>query len=282
MTQPTALPYGIRDVKLTRYTDGAGNVLSGTSVDLPNMQTLSFSETEEFSELRGDDKLIATRGQGAQVEWEIEAGGISFAAWAILTGGTVTMSGTTPARVTTLRKRATDSRPYFRIDGQSISDSGGDVITRIYRARVNDTVEGEFADGEFFTSSASGLGLPLPGDFDLLYDFIQNETATSLSLTPVPNPLGSPSGLGAGTLTAVTAVLVWDVVPSATGYQVEKSTDGTTGWASATGGAVATNLGTATITGLTASSTSFFRVKANGPGGPSAPSNAISVTQPAT
>lgn len=188
MSQPTALPYGIRDVKLTKYTDGSGSTLDSVSVDLPNMQTLSFSETEEFSEMRGDDRIVATRGQGAQVEWELEAGGISMAAWAILTGGSVTLTGVTPNRVTTLRKKGTDTRPYFRVDGQSISDSGGDVTARLYRCKVNDSIEGEFADGEFFVTSASGLGLPLLGALDLLYEFIQNETAVPLTTTPVANP----------------------------------------------------------------------------------------------
>ena len=43
----------------------------------PHMQTLTFGETEEYEELRGDDKLVATHGKGAQVEWDLEAGGIS-------------------------------------------------------------------------------------------------------------------------------------------------------------------------------------------------------------
>lgn len=277
MSQPTALPYGIRDCKLTRYVDGPGVELDDVSVDLPNMQTLSFSETEEFSDMRGDDRIVATRGQGSQVEWEIEAGGMSLPAWSVMSGGEVIQSGVAPNRVTTLRKRSTDSRPYFRIDGQAISDSGGDVITRIYRARVNDTIEGEFGDGEFFVSSLSGLGLPLVGDFDVLYDFIQRETSTPLTLVPEPNPLGPPTGLSSNAKTATTVGLVWGTQPNATGYQVEQSTNGTV-WANATGGTVATNVGSTSITGLTASTLYHFRVKALGPGGPSTPSTAFIVT----
>jgi hypothetical protein len=281
MSQPTALPYGIRDCKLTRYVDGPGVVLDDVSVDLPNMQTLSFSETEEFSDMRGDDRIVATRGQGSQVEWEIEAGGMSLPAWSVMSGGEVITSGVTPNRITTLRKRSTDSRPYFRIDGQAISDSGGDVITRIYRARVNDTIEGEFGDGEFFVSSLSGLGLPLIGDFDVLYDFIQRETSVPLTLVPEPNPLGPPAGFSSSSKTATTVGLVWSTQPGATGYLVEQSTDGTT-WASATGGTVVTNVGTTSITGLTAATLYHFRIKATGPGGPSAPSAAIQVTTAAS
>jgi hypothetical protein len=186
-----ALPYGMRDVKLTPYTDGAGTILGSTSVDLANMQTFKFAETEEFAELRGDDKLVATRGKGSQVEFELEAGGISVEAWKVLTGGTVTVSGTGPTSVTTLRKLSTSQRPYFRAEGRAISDSGGDTHAIVYRCRINDNVEGEFKDGEFFTTGAKGLGMPLLSDtFDLLYDFVFNTTATAIPTTPVANPTG--------------------------------------------------------------------------------------------
>lgn len=234
MTSPnTALPYGMRDVKLTPYDDASGSELGSTSIDLPNMQTMSFSEAEEYTELRGDDRVVAIRGQGALVEWELEAGGIDFRAWEVLTGGEVILSGIAPNRTWTLRKRSTDARPYFRAEGRAISDSGGDVHAVIYRARANDTVEGEFADGEFFITSASGQGLPmLNEEFDLLYDLVLNETATPIPTTPVANPMGqgAPSGLAsaAGSPGATEVSLTWtpavDVVPLATEYQVQQRT----------------------------------------------------------
>ena len=113
-----ALPYGLRDVKLTPYTDDGGTVLGTVSYDLPNAQTFSFNETEEFQELRGDDRLVATHGNGAQVDWSLEAGGISLTVWSILTGGQIVVSGLTPNRVEIMRKKGSDVRPYFRVDGQ--------------------------------------------------------------------------------------------------------------------------------------------------------------------
>jgi hypothetical protein len=179
----------MRDVKLTRYTDSSGSILDTLSLDLPNMQTFAFSEKEEFQELRGDDKVIAIRGKGANVDWTLEAGGVSFPVWEILSGGHVTLQGITPNRIWTLRKKSSDARPYFRAEGQAISDSGGDMHAVVYRCRANDTVEGSFADGEFFITSAKGQGLPLlTADFDLLYDFVQNETATPIPTVPVANP----------------------------------------------------------------------------------------------
>ena len=266
MTAPVAdaLPYGIRDVKLTPYSDAQGTVLDAESIDLPNIQTLSFSESEEFAELRGDDRLITTRGQGAQVDWSLEAGGISIKAWAIISGGSVIESGLTPNRKIILRKKATDTRPFFRIDGRIVSDSGGDVHVRIYRARANDTIEGDFTDGEFFVTSASGVGLPLLDDTnDLLYDIIRNETPVNLTLTPEANPIASPLNLVIGTVGATQAALSWQPVNGASGYKLQKSTDGGSTWTQVANGAGGepTNPST-TVTALAASTPHQVRVAA--------------------
>src|SRR6185295_1228954 len=205
----TALPYGIRDCKVTPYADAGGSVLADYSLDVPNMQTYSFSEAEEFQELRGDDRVITTRGKGAQIDGSIEAGGISLEVWSVFTGGLVIEEGLTPNRRVIMRKFSTAARGYFRVEGQAISDSGGDIHTILYRCRCNDSIEGSFADGEFFITSASFLGLPLlDADFDLLYDFIQNETATAIPTTPVANPSLLPAPvITAGTTAATTQII---------------------------------------------------------------------------
>ena len=182
MALGTALPYGLRDIKVTPYTDGAGTTL-GTPVDLPNSRTLSFSEAEEFTELRGDDKVVTTCGQGASVEWDLEAGGLDFAALKVIAGGTIVESGVAPNTVRTFTKKVTDARPFFKIEGQVISDSGGDVHCVLDRCRVTGNVEGEFSDGNFFLTSGSGVALPslVTGRTDTIYEFVQNETATPIS-----------------------------------------------------------------------------------------------------
>lgn len=190
----TALPYGLRDVKLTPYSDMAGTVLGDKSIDLPNSRTFSFSESEEFEELRGDDRVVTSRGKGASVEWELESGGISHEAWQSMTGGKVIESGVSPNRTKTFRKCGRDSRPWFRIDGQAISDSGGDIHGVVYRCRTTKELEGEFTDGEFFLTSCKGMGYPILSDAvdtDVLYDMIQHETATSIGTSGLTNPAPS-------------------------------------------------------------------------------------------
>lgn len=175
------LPYGLRDIKIVGFTTAAATVLSTPTVDLPYARTLSFSEAEEFEELRGDDTVVTTRGKGPSVNWELEGGGISFEALKVLNGGTITETGVTPNQVKKYRKLTTDARPFFHAEGQSISDSGGDVHCVLHRCRASGEIKGEFGDGVFFMTGASGVGLGslVTADLGALYDFVQNETATA-------------------------------------------------------------------------------------------------------
>lgn len=174
------LPYGLRDVKLTPYL--TATTLAPTSVDLPNSRTFSFEEAEEFEELRGDDKVVATVGKGASVSWELESGGIDLDAYQTMNGGTVTEGGVAPNSTKTYTKRTTDTRPEFKVEGQAISESGGDFHVVLYRAKATDSLSGELADGTFWLTSASGSALPsrIEASKDVLYEFIENDTATAI------------------------------------------------------------------------------------------------------
>ena len=175
------LPFGLRDVKLKPIS--ATNVL-GTAVDLPVARTFSFSDSEEFETLQGDDRTVASVGSGPTATWELESGGLPFEAYKIMAGGTVSESGVTPAQKKVYSKLVTDSRPYFQTEGQAISDSGGDVHGVLYRCKADGDLEGEWSNGSFFLLSASGTAF---GDTvgltptNKLYDFVQNETAIAIA-----------------------------------------------------------------------------------------------------
>lgn len=283
MTAPVAdgLPYGVRDLKLTQYIDALGTVLGTASVDLPYIQTLNFTEAEEYAELRGDDKLITTRGKGSMVNWDLESGGLPIAAWSVFTGGDVIESGMTPNRIIELQKRSTVQRPWFRIDGKIISDSGGDVLVRIYRCRANGDIKAGFQDGDFTTTQVTGVGYPLLDDTnDLLYSIFRRESTTALSLTPEPNPVPSPLNLSAGTLTATTAGLTWSPVTGATVYNIYTST--TENGTYVAGSVPTSNVANVSETGLVASSVHWWKVSATVGGVESDPCPAIMITQPAT
>lgn len=176
----TPLPYGLRDVKITPYN---GAALAATSIDLPNARTFSFSEAEDFEELRGDDKVVTVVGKGPSVEWELESGGLPFEAARAMIGGTITETGTAPAQKKTWTKRAGEARPFFKVEGQAISDSGGDVHCVLDRCRTTGNFEGEFGDGSFWLSKCDGVALPsqLAARTDIVYEFTQNEVSTPIA-----------------------------------------------------------------------------------------------------
>lgn len=176
------LPYGLRDVRLTPYTTLAATVLAASGFDLPNARTLAFTEVEDFTDLRGDDRLAASHGSGPNVEWELEGGGISLEAVQVMYSGTIVDTGVTPNQVRTYYKKVTDVRPYFKIEGQSISDNGGDLHVVIYRAKATDNLTGTMADGEFWLTGAKGKGYAslVSADLDKVWAWVQNETVTAI------------------------------------------------------------------------------------------------------
>ena len=177
----TALPFGIRDTGLKALP--APWTTPGSLVDLPYARTFSWTESEDFNDLRGDDQTIASRGAGPQIEVEIENGGLPLEPYKLLAGGATVDTGVTPNMKKTYTKLATDARPYFKIEGQSISDSGGDVHAVVYRAKLTGDIEGEFSDGEFHVIGATGNGFPSAEVAFLgrLYDFVNNETAVAIT-----------------------------------------------------------------------------------------------------
>lgn len=262
MPLQNALPYGLRQVMLTPYTDSQGTTLGSVSYPLPVAMTLGFSETEQFDELRGDDTLVAVHGRGAQVDWSLEAGGLPIPAWSVITGGRVIETGVTPNRKVRLRKSSDDQRPYFRIDGRVISDSGGSVIARIYRAKANGRIQGDHRNGTFMTSNIDGIGMPLLNDAGRwLYEIIQLESDSALSTSPEANPIPIPANLLPGTVLATTAVLTWDNITGAS-YVIQKSLDNGNTWVAGVPPTAAANVATVTQTGLTTATNYRFRVAA--------------------
>jgi len=173
------LPFGLRDLQvfpLTGETPGSG-------LDLAANQKLTFAEAETYVELRGDDALQAVHGKGPQVDWDITAGGVTLDVVKAITGGTITESGTwnngagTGKRVFT--KKSTNLRPYFRLEGQAYSDSGGDFHVILYRCKLNGNITGTMDENAFWLTGAKGIALPRISDGSL-YDFVQNEQAAAI------------------------------------------------------------------------------------------------------
>jgi len=167
-------PFGLSDVKLTDIT-------GTTQVDLPASRVLTFRERVRSGEMTGDDSLLAVVSISEAVEWSLESGGISLDAYALITGRSVVTSGTSPNQTSTLQGDAAEHYPYFKIYGKSVSDDAlSDIHCKLNKAKVM-SIEGRFAEGEFFVTSCSGLAVD--DGSDGIYQFVQHETAATLPST---------------------------------------------------------------------------------------------------
>jgi len=111
-----------------------------------------------------------------------------------------------------------------------------------------------------------------------IFGFAQWQTqnfAITTGGTPIPPP-AAPTGLVASALDATDIGLSWTGSSGATTYKIQRSADGSTGWAQ-----VGASAGTTfTDVGLTPSTTYFYRVVASNGSGDSGPSNVASATTP--
>jgi len=179
-------PYGLKDCKVKLWTAGA----LGAAVDLPVANTFKFKEAESSAEFEGDDRLVGIGAHLTHVEWELEADGISMAALAVIAGGTVTDSGTTPTQKKRYVNPVGNERPYFLIEGQAISESGGDLHARVYKCKCKDVDPGG-AEKSGRKTSYKGVGVAVTSAeatavggsaaVDECYDFVKNEGIVAIS-----------------------------------------------------------------------------------------------------
>jgi hypothetical protein len=172
----TRLPYGLRDVKVATVAPADGT--KGTLVDLPNAQTFEFEETTTTQSLRGDDTTVAQRTTIDAVAWTLEAGGINYEAMVVMAGGAIVSTGTTPAIHKTWTRLGSDVYPDFFVEGQSMSESGGDDHTIIPRAKAS-KISGSHTDGEFWVTHAEGTGIAsiATATVGQVWQMASNETA---------------------------------------------------------------------------------------------------------
>ena len=101
-----------------------------------------------------------------------------------------------------------------------------------------------------------------------------NAVLAGVLLGGAPPPPAPPTGLSASALDATAMNLSWIASSGATSYKIQRSPDGSTGW---------TQIGSTTTpsfadSGLSPSTTYFYRVLASSSAGDSAPSNTASAT----
>lgn len=163
--------FGLHEIVVT-------NIAGSTQVALPASNRLMAKERYQTGEANGDDALQSVASTMMAVEWEMEAKGISLEAMAIMTGRTLSTTGTTPNEVKSLVADAGTRLPYFKIYGKSLGEGDDDVHLLIYKAKLTDGPEISMQFGEFAGPTLKGIGVD--DDSNGIYKVVINETADDL------------------------------------------------------------------------------------------------------
>lgn len=103
----------------------------------------------------------------------------------MITGGTVITTGISPNATKEFKKKTTDTRPHFKAEGRSISESGGDVHVVYDDCLADGNIQGSMEEGAFWITELSGtaFGSKQVGSEDDLYSIVENETAVAIDAT---------------------------------------------------------------------------------------------------
>jgi len=163
-------PFGLNTLKFASM-DGLD------VVSIPDVsRTLEFEETVISGEFPGGDALQGVVTIPTGIKGKVEAGGLPLEAYALMTGHTLTLSGTTPNRKGTLEGDS-DRFPYFKIYGKSLGDENDDTHIKIFKAKLTSGLKGSFKYGEFMASEFEFIGVKVDGK---AFEAVINETAEEL------------------------------------------------------------------------------------------------------
>lgn len=174
--------FGVRDCMLWPLTGDT----PGTGVDLPRIRKVELNVRRTSAELEGDDVTVAIHTFAKKMEGSIEAGGVNLAAVAVMEGGTVTTTGTTPNRKISYIVRGNDVEGYFRLESQSIGDDGGDMHMVAYKVKATNGPNWNFENGNFTLTQCDLEAVFNSQSPAKLYDLVGNEQVTAINPVAVP------------------------------------------------------------------------------------------------
>jgi len=166
-----SFPFGLQEIVVTDIT-------GATQVALPASNRLMVKERYQTGEATGDDALQAIASTLLAVDWEMEAKGISLEAKAIITGRTLTTTGSTPNEVKTMTGSGGTRLPYFKIYGKSLGDGIDDIHMLLFKCKCTEGAEETLQYSEF--AGPTYKGIAVDDGVNGVFDIVINETAGDL------------------------------------------------------------------------------------------------------
>lgn len=169
------IPRGIEDMWIALVTGDT----PGTWVDVPGIRSLEVSISTDSDRLEGDNRVIAVSPGTKELTGSIELGQINLAALAVMKGGTVATTGTTPNVVNSLEESDTVISRYFAIQAAapSADASGSEYQIEIKKAAAVSGLDETLSVNEWNTPTIDFEGVGVSG---VLLERRQYETAIGL------------------------------------------------------------------------------------------------------
>lgn len=175
---------GMTAVAYVANPEGAG-VLLAPKVDIPGIQSIEISGTVKNSTLRGDFALLDSISVLQDLRVKFSFAKANLDAMAVMVGGTVTDSGSTPNRIARWKLYATTPTDttnrfhYFQMECQSVGADpvNGDVHFVLPKCILADFPTLGMADEDYEKFQASAMAIPRTFD-GLWLDVPVNETTT--------------------------------------------------------------------------------------------------------
>ena len=132
-----SLPYGMTDLVIEEL-DASFDPVADTGVTLLYGQTFEVTPQEDQTDEEGYGVVIGTVYSATKGDVSLQAAGTDLDALALVTGGTVVETGTTPNVIQTLNIGVEgQARPYCRVTGRALGNSGGDAWLRVNAVRFS-------------------------------------------------------------------------------------------------------------------------------------------------
>ncbi|ABD94207.1 hypothetical protein [Kitasatospora aureofaciens] len=178
--------FSIVDCKITALTAdpvGGTPVYASSSVDVPGIKSLAISGNMQSKTLRGDNTLLDTSAYIDGVTGAAEHALLSLDALAVMLGGTVTDSGTTPAQKSVWDLTNLSAPSYFKIEGVTPPNGssliGGDVHVVLHKVQLSKFPELGFAGDDYRIPKFEVSAVPLASNGKWL-SITFNETAVAI------------------------------------------------------------------------------------------------------
>lgn len=177
--------FGTKDAKVKKLTaDPAGGTTTfATTLDVPGIKSVTLGGDITTAELRGDNTRLDYRAVLGGVSATMEWAKADLDVLAVLIGGAVADTGTTPNQLATLGVTSSNAGPqYFQLQAQVVGSDfiGGDAILTLYKCIVTSFPDFGTAEEDFSTVSVDIACIPRLSD-GKWFDVAFRETTAALT-----------------------------------------------------------------------------------------------------